>query len=182
MHEPVIEISVGDPAWLPALPGLFGQEEGETVAAPLLAEAVALTLAEAEGAPGGAVEIALRLAGDAEVAELNARFRGKTGPTNILSFPADPVDHAAAPGAEQPVHLGDLALARETVFRECEEQGKSASDHVCHLMVHGVLHLLGYDHGDARSARNMEALEKRILARIGVADPYGQDSRRARQP
>ena len=110
-------------------------------------------------------EVSLLLAGDAEVQALNARWRGQDKPTNVLSFPA------AGRVAESRA-LGDIALAFETLVREAEASGVPLADHYRHLVAHGFLHLIGYDHGTDEEAERMEALEKRILARLGVADPY----------
>jgi probable rRNA maturation factor len=118
---------------------------------------------------------------DARIATLNADFRGKPQPTNVLSWPseergAECVGEAPDlpdPGtAEDPESLGDIAIAWETCAREAEAQGKPMADHVTHLLVHGVLHLLGYDHVEDEDATLMEALEVRILASLGVSDPY----------
>ena len=105
------------------------------------------------------------LADDKGVRALNARDRKKDKPTNVLSYPSGERDF-----------LGDMVLARQTVWREAREQRKSAADHFIHLVVHGTLHLLGYDHetGEA-DAERMEALERRILAKLGIADPYAMD-------
>ena len=99
---------------------------------------------------------------DKGVRALNARDRKKDKPTNVLSYPSGERDF-----------LGDIVLARQTVWREAREQRKSAADHFTHLVVHGTLHLLGYDHetGEA-DAERMEALERRVLAKLGIADPY----------
>ena len=107
--------------------------------------------------------ITVLLTEDEDVAELNHRFRGKAGPTNVLSFPA-------GPGAGD--HLGDLALALGVCRREAEAQGKRAADHLSHLVVHGVLHLLGMDHQNDAEAEAMEQLERTVLAGLGVPDPY----------
>lgn len=113
---------------------------------------------------------------DARIAVLNAEFRGKPAATNVLSWPAE--DRAAdRPGAapdltDPPDELGDLALAWETCAREARDGGKPLADHVSHLIVHGLLHCLGYDHETDADADLMEPLESRILARLGVADPY----------
>ena len=106
--------------------------------------------------------LVVALADDKTVRKLNARHRGSNKPTNVLSYPSD------ARGL-----LGDIVLARETVWREARAQGKRPADHVSHLVVHGVLHLLGYDHetGDA-DAERMEGRERRILKGLGIADPY----------
>jgi probable rRNA maturation factor len=122
----------------------------------------------------GLQSVAFLLTDDAEVRRLNRRYRGKNKPTNVLSFPATPDDRIAAretiPGMAR--HLGDVALALETVRREAKEQGKSVRSHVSHLAVHGVLHLIGHDHQNDTEAEAMEALETRILAGLGIADPY----------
>ena len=124
----------------------------------------ALTMAAAE--EGGAGAVALLLADDAALRALNHEWRGKDKPTNVLSFPAPPI-----PGMPQP-HMGDIALAFETVAAEAADQGKSFADHATHLAVHGFLHLIGYDHENGADAEHMEARERAILAKMGIADPY----------
>jgi len=114
----------------------------------------------------GGASVSLMLGDDAAIRTLNASFRGKDKPTNVLSFPA-PV----MPGDLEPA-LGDIALAYETCAREAEEEGKTLSDHLTHLVVHGTLHLLGHDHETEAEAETMETLETRILAGLGIADPY----------
>lgn len=118
---------------------------------------------------------------DARIATLNGEFRGKTKPTNVLSWPAWDLAADADGGApeppevgtpEAPESLGDIALAYETCAREAEEAGKPFADHVTHLIVHGLLHLLGHDHIRERDADRMEAAEVRILATLGLSDPY----------
>jgi probable rRNA maturation factor len=108
------------------------------------------------------------LCDDATMAMLNTRWRGQERATNVLSFPAPAPTHLDTGGAP----LGDIAIAYETVAREAEEQGKTVADHLTHLVVHGFLHLLGYDHQMDGEAERMERLERDILARIGVTDPY----------
>jgi len=115
----------------------------------------------------GRVELAFVLADDETVRDLNRRFRGKDEPTDVLSFPA-----------QDATVLGDVVIAFETATGEAEAEGKSAADHLAHLVVHGVLHLRGWDHERAAEARRMEALEARILARLGIADPYRAAPRR----
>ena len=105
---------------------------------------------------------------DARIAVLNAQFRGKDAPTNVLSFPAEEL----SPGDVPPEELGDIAIAFETCAREAEAQGKRFDDHVTHLVVHAVLHLLGHDHADEGDAALMEGLERNILAGMGLPDPY----------
>jgi probable rRNA maturation factor len=126
--------------------------------------------------PGiGPAGISLLLTDDAAVHELNRTWRGKDSPTNVLSFPATETVEGDVPVPEfddVPLELGDIALAYETCEREADAQGKRFADHVAHLVLHGVLHLLGYDHLDDDEAQRMEALEIRILAGLGIADPY----------
>ena len=120
------------------------------------------------------VELSIRLTGDAEVHALNSEWRGKDKPTNVLSFPmaeADELAEAAAPGPE--LMLGDIVLARGVCAAEAAEKAIPIESHAAHLMVHGTLHLLGYDHMDEDSAADMEAREVRALTRMGIADPYG---------
>ena len=113
------------------------------------------------------------LTDDAAVRALNAQWRGKDRPTNVLSFPAaTPDEIARARAGGPPLLLGDVVLALETCRREAAEQGKPLADHVAHLVVHGVLHLLGHDHEDDAEADRMERLETAILAELGIADPY----------
>jgi probable rRNA maturation factor len=142
----VIDIEVEDPAWSADLP-----------------EPEAVVLPAAEAALDARGRVTILLTDDDSVAALNERFRGKAGPTNVLSFPApdNPEDH-----------LGDIALAYGVCAREAAEQGKPLAHHLQHLVAHGVLHLLGYDHLTEAEAEEMEALERRILAGLGVPDPY----------
>jgi probable rRNA maturation factor len=122
------------------------------------------------------VELSIRLAGDAEVHALNSEWRGKDKPTNVLSFPmaeANELAEAATPGPE--LMLGDIILARGICAAEAEEKAIPIEDHAAHLMVHGTLHLLGYDHMDETAAADMEAREIRALARMGITDPYAGD-------
>ncbi len=142
----MIDIEIEDEAWTRALP-----------------DAEALILPAATAALEARGGVTLLLTDDETVAALNERFRGKAGPTNVLSFPApdNPEDH-----------LGDIALAYGVCAREAAEQGKPLAHHLQHLVAHGVLHLLGYDHLTEAEAEEMEALERRILAGLGVPDPY----------
>ena len=117
------------------------------------------------------VEMSVLLSDDATVRDLNATYRGQDKPTNVLSFAF--ADGLVAPVPEHgPFLLGDVVLACETIEREAHEQGKCFSDHTIHLVVHGVLHLLGYDHQEPDQGDRMEALETRILAGLGISDPY----------
>jgi probable rRNA maturation factor len=146
----MIEIEVEAEAWTGALP------ETEAV----VERAAQAALGTVEG------DIVVLLTDDSAVSELNARFRDKDRPTNVLSFPAP---ENAAP------HLGDIVLAYGVCATEAEAQGKTLADHLSHLVVHGVLHLLGRDHEDDAEAEEMEAEEREILAQIGVADPYSAE-------
>ena len=119
------------------------------------------------------VELSVRLTGDEEVRALNSEWRGKDKPTNVLSFPmaeAEDLAEASSPGPE--LMLGDIILASGVCAAEAEEKSIPVDQHAAHLMVHGTLHLLGYDHMDDESAADMEAREIRALARMGIADPY----------
>ena len=147
---------------------------------PLAERACAAAL---EGAGLGAAGFSVVLMGcdDARIAALNADFRGKPQPTNVLSWPSEEraaeeaggVPDLPEPGdEEEPCELGDIALAFETCEREAAEQGKPMAEHVTHLVVHGLLHCLGYDHVEEADAAVMEGLEVRILASLGLSDPY----------
>ena len=157
-----VEVSVDCTAWLTPCPD-----------AEALAEAAArAALARGAGPNFGApLILGVILTDDAEQQRLNRTYRGKDAATNVLTFSlADP----ASPGnAGAPVLLGDVVLAFETVEREAAEQAKPLADHLRHLVVHGVLHLLGFDHECAAAAAVMEAREVEILTGLGVPDPYG---------
>lgn len=125
-------------------------------------------------------ELCLRVVDEAESERLNHQFRSRKAPTNVLSFPADvtfavdPDEAAAAGAAPLPCILGDVVICAPVVLREAAAQGKAYEDHFAHMVVHGVLHLLGYDHVSAGEAERMERLEIEILERFGVSDPYGE--------
>lgn len=117
-------------------------------------------------------DLAIRLVDAKEGRALNRHYRGKDAPTNVLSFPADIAEGVKLPkGVKMPL-LGDLVLCAPVIAREAREQGKPLAAHYAHLTVHGVLHLLGWDHGDDREAECMEQLERDILAGLGIEDPY----------
>ena len=141
-----VNLVLVDPAWAKALPGVER-----------------LVRRAARAATGNRKRsLTVALADDRRVRALNARDRRKDKPTNVLSYPSGERDF-----------LGDVVLARQTVWREAKSQGKTAADHVAHLVVHGTLHLMGYDHETSEAdAERMEALERRILAKLGIADPY----------
>ncbi len=158
-----------DPSWL-TIDVVFEDEAWPDPAGAetLVREAAAALAAHAvmHGMKPG--DACIALSSDAHVQTLNATFRGKDKPTNVLSFPApeSPVPHAVEP-------LGDIVIAHETLAREAAEKGIPLADHLRHLTVHGLLHLLGYDHEDDAEAVAMEKLETEILARLGIPDPYG---------
>ncbi|WP_309084254.1 rRNA maturation RNase YbeY [Chelativorans sp.] len=129
-------------------------------------QAVAATTALVDGAPAGPLTILFT--DDAEMRAMNARFRGKDKPTNVLSFPAEA--RAFPPGA--PRHLGDIALGYGIVASEAEAEEKPFEHHLTHLLVHGFLHILGYDHELPQQAEDMEALERQILQSLAIPDPY----------
>ncbi len=148
----MIEVEVEDEAWTADLPD---------------AERIACEAAEAVLADRGTEgDVTVLLTGDEVIAGLNARFRHKAGPTNVLSFPSAV---SARP------HIGDVALAYGVCAREAEAQGKPLGQHLTHLVAHGLLHLLGYDHATDAEADEMEALERRILAGLGAPDPYASE-------
>ena len=142
----------------------WNQHEGfEALASEVIAAAVAVTKIKlAKGA-----EVSLLLCDDARIREINREWRGLDKPTNVLSFPAAP----RALLAKSPA-VGDIAIAHETVAREAVEEGKTFRDHYMHMVAHGFLHLLGYDHETDAEAEEMEGLEISILGALGVADPY----------
>lgn len=146
-------------------------------AADAVAAALALTpyASLADAAP--LVEVSVRLTDDAEVHALNRDFRGKDKPTNVLSFPMVQPDllDALSNGDDGEALLGDIVLACETVAAEAADKAISIEAHATHLIVHGTLHLLGYDHETDDAAEHMEAIERDALARLGLSDPYGLD-------
>ena len=146
----MIEVEIDDEAWQDAV-----ADVGRVVE-----RAASVALGDTEG------DVVVLLADDAHVQQINAQFRDKDRPTNVLSFPA--------PDSARP-HLGDLILAYGVCAAEAVEQGKSLSDHLSHLIIHGVLHLLGHDHQADDEAEAMEAEERRLLASLGIADPYRAD-------
>ena len=152
----IAAIDIGDDAWS----GIADLER-------LTERAIGAALAHAEADPN--VEVGVLFASDAEAARLNSEWRQKDYAPNILSFPAPQIQDV--PEGE-PKPLGDLILAVGTVTREAEQQGKPLTSHLTHLIVHGTLHLLGFDHIEERDAQRMEAAEIAILAGLGVADPY----------
>lgn len=169
--DPLVDLIVEAPDWRRALPELEA----------LAVRAAEMALQAAELEPAG-FSVSLLACDDDRIAGLNAEFRGRPAPTNVLSWPAFSLA-PAAPGAPPPrppgagtdggrVALGDVALALGTVVREAEERGLPLKNHAMHLILHGCLHLLGYDHETPQDAELMEDVERRALARAGIPDPY----------
>ena len=145
--------------------------------AQLARSAAAAAIAESAfpqlGSGSRTVELSVRLTSDAEVRALNSEWRGKEKPTNVLSFPmAEPGELEMVDDNGPELMLGDVILARGVCVAEAADKGITLESHAAHLMVHGTLHLLGYDHMDDDSAADMEARETRALARLGIGDPY----------
>jgi probable rRNA maturation factor len=138
--------------------------------------AIAIPAALADAGVGGACEVVVMGCDDARIAALNGDFRGKAKPTNVLSWPSEERGAATPGGPPIPPgplpELGDIAIAWETCAREAEEQDKPFDAHVTHLLIHATLHLLGYDHETEEDAALMERAETRILAGLGLPDPY----------
>lgn len=141
----------------------------EAALAQLVLTAVEAGLAELKIAPQGSHELSLLFSDDEHVRRLNRDWRGKDKPTNVLSFPAFEI----LPGEPLPPMLGDIVVARETVSSEASLEGKRFEHHLSHLILHGFLHLLGYDHETEEDAEEMEGIERRALARLAIPDPYG---------
>ncbi len=145
-----------------------GDWPSEAVLDGLVERAAAAAFAEIGTTRSGRSELSVVFSGDAAIRKLNAGWRGKDRPTNVLSFPAFPTSR----GGPLPPMLGDIVLAAETVKREAALEGKPIENHITHLVVHGLLHLLGYDHETDAEAEEMEAVERAALARLAIPDPY----------
>ncbi len=162
-----IEISIEDPRW--AELGLEG------LAHRAIASALAHLKMDAQAA-----EVSVLACNDARISDLNAEFRGKTTPTNVLSWPAEergaPIDGGnplpVEPDFDGTLELGDIAISYDTCVLEAQAAGRTMADHVTHLTVHGLLHLLGYDHERDADATLMESIEVEILGKLGIDDPY----------
>ena len=154
-----IAVALEDPGWATA----------EREAASLCRRAAMAALRGAGYSGPG--ELAILLTDDRRVAALNDRWRGQSGATNVLAFATGETATGGAPRL-----LGDVVVARETVTAEALDQGKPLAAHLAHMVVHGTLHLLGFDHRSSGEAARMEALEARVLAGLGIADPYGEEA------
>lgn len=156
---PLLDISIESGDW-----SAFADAEA------LVRGAAAALALDAKAAELRGREASVVFACDATVKRLNATYRGKDAPTNVLSFPFEPPPGAQGPEAD--LYLGDIILAAETLLREAADQGIPPAHHLQHLVVHGLLHLLGFDHMEDAEAEEMEAIESRVLAGLGIADPY----------
>jgi len=150
---PAIDILVESPRWQ---------------SVPTAQRTVRRAIAAAAAKASAGSELSIVLTDDAAMRTLNRRWRGKNRPTNVLSFPCD----ESKPQRGKPRHLGDIVIAYETTAREAIGESKPFAHHLAHLTVHGFLHLLGYDHDKYDDAEKMERLERTILKRIGIPDPY----------
>jgi probable rRNA maturation factor len=149
--------------------------EWEQLARSAIAAALATTPCAGLASGPALVEVSVRLTSDAEVHQLNRQYRGKDKPTNVLSFPMIQPDLLAAVtenSDDGEVLLGDIVLAHGVCAAEAAEKGVALADHAAHLIVHGLLHLLGYDHQGTAEAEAMESLEKEAMAALGLHDPY----------
>jgi probable rRNA maturation factor len=153
-----IDIIVSAPGW-ESLEGLEA----------LARDCVAASVEESRVRLAEGCEVCVAFCDDAEIRALNAQWRDKDKATNVLSFPTP------GPLSAKPL-LGDIVVSYETVFREAAEQAKTLREHTSHMVIHGFLHLIGYDHETAAEAETMESLEKRIASRLGLPDPYAGDT------
>lgn len=157
---PLVEVVVEDDRWQAAGIEAIAERAGRAALA-------------AAGRDPDRHEIALLACDDARIAGLNASFRDKPQPTNVLSWP-DFDGPVPDPETDEPLFLGDMAIAYDTCLREAEAAGIPLADHATHLVIHGTLHLLGHDHVDDAEAEAMEAIETNVLASMGIANPYSR--------
>lgn len=163
-----VDVSIESDDWLPTLPDIES-----------LAHRVVQAAVKAVRTAPGHAEISVMLSDDANLRRLNRDYRGQDSATNVLAFGNNDLVKTPARGPApdaRPTLLGDVVIAFETVAREAADQKKPLTNHVSHLLVHGVLHLLGYDHEAAAAARDMEDLERAILAGLGIPDPYSESA------
>ncbi len=161
-----LDLRIEDPRFAEAIPDLTSW----------VRQAVVTALVEAISRPRAPVEVAVHLVDDRRIHALNAQHRGRDRPTDVLSFPTlQPEEVAPALAGQVPVVLGDVVVAFDSAARDAASAGRPLAAHLTHLLVHGTLHLLGYDHQREAEARCMEALERHILARLGLPDPYAHE-------
>lgn len=157
----LIELSVEGGQWKP-------EDDLSNMCEQVLGSAADYLAEHGQPFPEGGTEVSLLFTEDEEMRLINGRWRSKDTPTNVLSFPSAPIEPGHSPG----VFLGDIVLAYQTIAREAESLEIPFDNHLTHLLVHGLLHLLGYDHIHDDEARVMENLETRILAKLNLSDPY----------
>ena len=157
-HSLLVDLTVETGDWPP-----------EEELAAIVTRAIEATVSELGIVPPEGCELGVVFTDDDEIAILNAQWRGKDKPTNVLSFPSG----IPSPTGQLPLLLGDIVLAWRTINAEAALDGKPFDHHLTHLVVHGILHLLGYDHEEEQEAEVMEALERRVLAKLAIPDPYG---------
>jgi probable rRNA maturation factor len=160
-----IVLEIEDPRWRTTVPDI----------AALLERAIGVALEDLPSARP--IEVGVRLVDDGAIQGLNREWRGRDKPTNVLSFPMG--DPAPVADPEFPWLLGDIVMSFDTVAAECARDHKALDRHAAHLAIHAALHLIGHDHEDDAEAEAMEALEARLLARLGIADPYAEGGERA---
>jgi probable rRNA maturation factor len=156
---PRLALEIEDPRWLPALPNV----------AELIEKAVGLALADIEH-DSRTIEVGVRLVDDGTIQALNRDWRGRDKPTNVLSFPMG--DPGPVTDPDFPWLIGDIVMSFDTVLAESVRDGKALDHHVVHLAIHATLHLIGHDHEDEAEATAMEAAEVKLLAGLGIPDPY----------
>jgi probable rRNA maturation factor len=156
---PRLALEIEDPRWIPALPNVGA----------LIEQAIALALADVDRA-SRTIEVGVRLVDDGTIQALNRDWRGRDKPTNVLSFPLG--DPGPVTDPDFPWLIGDIVMSFDTVLAESVRDGKPLDHHVVHLAIHAALHLIGHDHEDEAEATAMEAAEVKLLAGLGIPDPY----------
>lgn len=159
----ICDIAIEEPKWETALPAFE-----DTIRRACLSTLSATSFLQTAAHP----EISVLLTHDSHIRTLNRDYLGKDKPTNVLSFPSEILKPGQYTHVPEGIILGDIALAYETIDREAQEQGKPFIDHFTHLIIHGLLHLLGYDHEKTQDATQMESLEIHILQQLGIKNPY----------
>lgn len=169
-----LDLSLADEAWQVAIPALYSLTHKAVLTA--YSHAMAPAFGAKASAAFHLVEVSVLLSDDAQIKQLNRDYRGSDKPTNVLSFATlEDAEERRLMEQRGELSLGDIILARQILVREAQEQNKSIEAHYLHLLVHGFLHLLGYDHIEDDQAEEMEKMERQILASLGLEDPYRAD-------